>query len=260
VPPPPDGPPRPQHPRTAWRLGVPAIAAVAGLLFATSAVTARGTDLRADRRTQISQLITEQQRTVADQQASVRRLQAELDAAGAGLSDPRLLQARREAARLAAPAGLTAVTGAGLSVTLDDAPYRPDDPTYQGVPPDYLVVHQQDVQGVVNALWAGHARAVAIMGHRVVATTVIRCVGNTLWLPGERPYSPPFVVTAVGDPAALRAALASSRAVRIYQQYVDAYRLGYRVREERRLTLPAYDGPVQLLYARVAGPSGSVAP
>ncbi|MFL6138926.1 MAG: DUF881 domain-containing protein [Frankiaceae bacterium] len=242
---------------TGWRVAVPVIAGVAGLLFATSAVTAGGTDLRADRRTQLSQLIAEQQGTVAGQQAALRRLQAELGAAGAGVADPRLAAARQRAARLAAPAGMTPVDGSGLRVTLDDAPYRPDDPAYRGVPPDYLVVHQQDVQGVVNALWAGHARAVAIMGHRVVATTVIRCVGNTLWLPGERPYSPPFVITAVGGAAAMRAALAASRAVRIYQQYVDAYGLGYLVREQASLALPAYEGPVQLLYAKVARPSGS---
>jgi uncharacterized protein YlxW (UPF0749 family) len=245
---------------SGWRLAVPLVAAVAGLLFATSAVTARGTDLRADRRTEVSQLIAEQQATLAGERVTLRRLQAELDAAGVGVADPRLARARRQAALLAAPAGLTPVAGAGLSVTLDDAPYRPDDPAYRGVPPDYLVVHQQDVQGVVNALWAGHARAVAVMGHRVIATTVIRCVGNTLWLPGERPYSPPFVVTAVGDPATLRAALAASRAVQVYQQYVDAYGLGYRVSGQRRLSLPAYEGPVQLLYASVPAGAASASP
>jgi uncharacterized protein YlxW (UPF0749 family) len=87
-----------------------------------------------------------------------------------------------------------------------------------------------------------------------VATTVIRCVGNTLWLPGERAYSPPFVITAVGDPSALLAALSAEPAVRIYRQYVDAYGLGYQVRQLERLSLPAFEGPVQLLYAKVAGP------
>ena len=234
-------------------MGVPLVAALAGLLFATSAVTAQGSDLRADRRTEISQLITGRQAAVAAQQRTLQRLQADLAAAGAGVTDPRLAAAKRAAARLAGPVGLTPVSGPGLTVTLDDAPYRPDDPRYAGVPPDYLVVHQQDVQGVVNALWAGGARAVTIMGHRVVATTSIRCVGNTLWLPGERPYSPPFVISAVGDPDRLRAALEASRAVQVYQEYVEAYRLGYRVDEPSDgLRLPGYDDPVELSYARVA--------
>ena len=92
-----------------------------------------------------------------------------------------------------------------VTVTLDDAP-RADQRSdlAAGARPDDLVIHQQDVQGVVNALWAGGAEAMTIMGQRVVATTAVRCVGNTLLLHG-RVYSPPFVVTAVGDPARLRA-------------------------------------------------------
>lgn len=238
--------------RRAWRLGVPLVAGLAGLLFATSAVTSEGSDLRADRRTEVAQLIAKQQAVVAAQQTRARALQRQLAAAGAG--DQRVRRAKQQAARLALAAGLRAVRGTGLAVALDDAPYRSDDPAYRGVPADYLVVHQQDVLGVVNALWAGAARAVAVMGHRVIATTSIRCVGNTLLLPGQPPYSPPFTITAIGDPTRLRAALAASRAVRIYREYVDAYGLGYRVTEQADMTLAGYDGPVELSYARPAAP------
>ena len=78
-----------------------------------------------------------------------------------------------------------------------------------------LVVHQQDIQAVVNALWAGGAEAMTIQGQRVMATTGIKCVGNTVVLHGV-PYSPPYRIAAVGDPADLLAALAAS-------DYIDAY-------------------------------------
>ena len=68
-----------------------------------------------------------------------------------------------------------------------------------GLGPDDLVVHQQDVQAVVNALWRGGADGVQVMDQRLIATSAVRCVGNTLILQG-RVYSPPFTVTAVGDP------------------------------------------------------------
>ena len=70
-----------------------------------------------------------------------------------------------------------------------------------------MIVHQQDVQAVVNALWAGGADGLAVMGQRLITTGAVRCVGNTLLLYG-RTYSPPFRVTAVGDPTRLRASLA----------------------------------------------------
>ena len=83
-----------------------------------------------------------------------------------------------------------------LTVTLEDAPIPPD-----GIPDGYAaddyVVHQQDLQAVVNALWAGGAEALQVMDQRIISTSAVRCVGNTLILQG-RVYSPPYSVSAVG--------------------------------------------------------------
>jgi uncharacterized protein YlxW (UPF0749 family) len=117
---------------------------------------------------------------------------------------------------------------------------------------DDLVVHQQDIQGVVNALWAGGARAIQIMDQRIVATSAVRCVGNTLILHG-RVYSPPYVVSAVGDTGALRRALDESESVFNYTTYVEAFGLGWKVEDKKRLDTPGYTGPLGLEYAKVSG-------
>jgi uncharacterized protein YlxW (UPF0749 family) len=109
-------------------------------------------------------------------------------------------------------------------------------------------VHQQDVQAVVNALWAGGADAMAIMDERIIATGAVRCVGNTLLLYG-RTYSPPFRITAIGDAAAMRSALDVQPGVTLYRQAVQYFGLGYEVRDEPDVTLPGYDGPLRLNYA-----------
>ena len=123
--------------------------------------------------------------------------------------------------------------------------------TRPGVDPDDLVVHQQDVQSVVNALWAGGAEAMMIMDQRVMTTSAVRCIGNTLLLQG-RAYSPPFVVTAIGDAASMSAALDAEPGVQLLLQYVEKYQLGYTVTELDSVTLPAYDAPVRLASARAA--------
>ena len=155
-------------------------------------------------------------------------------------------------ARLAAAAGLTAVHGPGVTVVLNDAPPgRRDAPPPAGIPPpsaDDLVVHQQDVQGVVNALWSGGAEAMSVMGQRVTALSAVRCVGNTLLI-GGRVYSPPFTIAAIGDPARLVAALTDDPQVTIYRQYVAAYGLGYAVSRRDDLRMPAYTGPIDLTAA-----------
>jgi uncharacterized protein YlxW (UPF0749 family) len=117
-----------------------------------------------------------------------------------------------------------------------------------GARPDDLVIHQSDVQAVVNAVWATGAEGVAVMDQQLIATSAVRCVGNTLLLQG-RTYSPPFVITAVADPSAVRAQLAASPQVAVFQQAVESFGLTFEVRERPTLTLPAYDGPLDLDYA-----------
>lgn len=236
-----------------WPLLVPVIAGGAGLLLTTTAVTAGGTDLRASRTLHVDQVIARQQRTVADLSRQAADLRAEIGAATAlaAVSDGRVRAAQAAADRLASAAGLTAVSGPGVSVTLDDVPRDQQRRALQaGARPDDLVIHQQDVQGVVNALWTGGAEAMTVMGQRVVATTAVRCVGNTLLLHG-RVYSPPFVVRAIGDPTQLRRSLAADPNVQVFQQYVAAYGLRYRA-SAGRLRLPSYDGPLELRHARAA--------
>lgn len=236
--------------RPVWRILVPVIALAAGVLFATSAETAQGTDLRAGRRVELTQLIAAQEKAAAEskkQAVSLQNQVDELEKTAAG-KDSRVGAARTEGERLETQVGLRPLRGTGLTVSLNDAPRRPDGSLPPNARPDDVIVHQQDVQSVVNALWAGGADGLAVMGQRLITTGAVRCVGNTLLLYG-RTYSPPFRVTAVGDPTRLRTALDSEPGVRLYRQAVDYFGLGYEVKDERDVTLPGYDGPVRLGYA-----------
>jgi uncharacterized protein YlxW (UPF0749 family) len=111
-------------------------------------------------------------------------------------------------------------------------------------------VHQSDLQAVVNALWAGGAEAMTIAGQRVIATSAVRCVGNTLLLNGEV-FSPPFRVAAIGPSATMLKTLASSPGVKLFREAAEFYGLGYTVGRQGRLELPAYTGSITLSYAKV---------
>lgn len=241
----------PGKPARPWRLLVPCILFGAGVLFSTSAETSQGTDLRADRRLQLQQLIAQRDGNVRSLEAQLRKLRRDVDKATAAESgqDARVAEAQRGVDGLRAPAGLTALRGPGVIVTLDDAPRGADGSLPAGASVDDVVVHQQDVQAVVNALWAGGADAMSIMGQRVVGTSAVRCVGNTLLLQG-RTYSPPFVIVAIGDRRGMLLGLASEPGVAIFKQYVAAYRLGYQVDTKREVSVPAFDGSLSLQHAR----------
>lgn len=218
---------------------------LAGVLFATTAETAAGTDLRAGRRSNLTQLISGQEHSVgalsdqlAQLQTQVRQLEEQ-----AGAGDAQVAAVQDAADALAPAVGLTAVSGPALTVVLDDAPTRADGVLPAGARANDVVVHQSDVQAVVNALWAGGADAMTLMGERIIETSAVRCVGNTLLLHG-RTYSPPFQVSAIGNVDGMEQALSRSPNVALFLEAVDAFGLGYELTERAAVSLPAYDGPL----------------
>jgi uncharacterized protein YlxW (UPF0749 family) len=234
---------------TRWGVAAPLVFALAGLLATTSAQTARGTDLRSEGRTDTADLIREQQHRAQVQEADVARLRQQVQelTQQAAPSGSQLEGLNRRTGTLALAAGTRPVTGRAIRVELDDAPHT--DPMPEGFEPDDLVVHQQDVQAVVNALWSAGAEAMMLMDQRVISTSAVRCVGNVLILQ-DRVYSPPYRITAIGDPQTMQRALDGSQALQIYRQYVDAVGLGYRVQTVGRTTFPGYGGSLLLQHAR----------
>jgi uncharacterized protein YlxW (UPF0749 family) len=233
-----------------WGALVPVVALLAGVLFATSGRTAQGTDLRGGEVTELSGLIDQRNEVIAGQQDQLGDLQRQVERlteqAASRDTDVAAAQSAGDAGALSA--ALVPLTGPGVVITLDDAPSRPDGSLPVNARPDDLVIHQSDVQAVVNAVWAAAADGVAIMDERLIATSAVRCVGNTLLLQG-RTYSPPFVIAAIAEPSAVRAQLAASPQVAVFQQAVEAYGLTFTVRERPAVELPAYDGPLDLEHA-----------
>ena len=238
--------------RALWRLAAPVAFAAAGVLFATSAGVANGGQLRGTR-SDLGDLIRAEQQRADDLTGRVERLRREVEDATdrAGAADRRIGAEQRRSRGLELAAGTAPVTGPSVTVTLADAPRSADRVLPEGTSPDDVVVHQQDVQAVVNALWAGGAEAMQIMDQRIVSTSAVRCVGNTLILQG-RVYSPPYEITAIGDPDRLYQSLDAAPLVALYRYYVDTYGLVYETRASARTTLPGYDGSLELVYARVA--------
>ena len=218
-----------------------AVLLVIGVLVATSARLASGTDLRAERRTDLVDLIRAEQDRVQSDTDRVTDLQGEVDAA-----------VRAEAPLAPDPAlesTVAEVSGPGLVVALDDALF-PASGVAPGYTADDYVVHEQDVHAVINALWAGGAEAMAVMDQRIIGTSAVRCVGSTLLVHG-RVYPPPYRVTAIGPQERMQRALDASPRLDLYRQYVDLLGLELDIDEEHSLTVPAYEGPLSARYAQV---------
>ena len=233
--------------RRRWRS---ALACVAMGFVVVVAATARRADpqSRLPQQFQLAGLIQRQQGETAVLSRQVGELERQVAGLRAAGTTRAADQASIEAALADAGlrAGTVAVGGPGLRVILDDSSVRR---APAGGNLDDLVIHSQDVQAVVNALWRAGAEAIAINDQRLVGTSAVLCVGNTLLLNGTV-HSPPYAVLALG---AARERFESDDLVKILHTDASAFGLRFSVSHEDNLALPAFAGATQLRTARVGG-------
>ena len=236
------------RPRGLWRFGTPVVVIACGALFVTSAANSEGTDLRPGRYTDLASLVAAENREYEELEARVQRLTADVEQLTGRVGDSEVKQLQRQIDVMKAPAGLTPLTGPGLTVTLSDAPAEVINSTTQDI--DLLVVHQQDIQAVVNAMWKGGAEEVTVQGQRMVSTTGIKCEGNAVLLGGVA-YPQPYTIAAIGNPAALEAAVLQDDYLEVYRAQAELpdVSVGFDMEAAGDIDMPAYDGLTNLTYA-----------
>lgn len=234
-----------------WRLGTPLVFALSGALFLTSASNSEGLDLRPGRTQDLAGLVRNESAHVAELEARAAELSRQVESLSRAVDDAAVEQAQREAEAMRGPAGFEEVTGEGISVTLADAPREVREESEENI--NLLIVHQQDIQAVVNSMWQAGAEAITIQGQRIISTTGIKCAGNSVELQGI-PYPQPYVIRAVGEVDALQSAID-------LDPYLISYRsqaanpdisVGWDMEQEDTFTAPAYEGIRPLDYAEPA--------
>lgn len=145
----------------------------------------------------------------------------------------------KEKERLRNMLGLEAVTGQGFIMRLvpNLKPHSPS--THDEDTP----IYDEDLRLIVNELNAYGAEAIALNGQRVIVTTAIRNVQDKIMV-NNRPISPPYEFTVIGDPSLLIPALKLAGLEEYFQ--VINYRILFIEREE--VTLPAYQGKISVKY------------
>jgi uncharacterized protein YlxW (UPF0749 family) len=244
---------RPESGRSLWRVGVPLVCLLAGLLLGATHGVSGGGEIRRSDAPRLVDLVRWERLEVDRLNTERDRLASTIDSAHGRSSDAALAAMLRRSAELAGDASLDPVHGPGLIVTLTDAQRDANGRFPRDASPDDLVVHQQDIQAVINALWSAGAEAIQMQDQRIIGTSAPRCVGNTLLLNG-RTYSPPYTITAVGEAAAMQGALAAAPLVTLYKQYVVRFGLGYNEQVVLDTRIAGYTEPIRMHFAQPASP------
>lgn len=150
-------------------------------------------------------------------------------------------------------AGLLAVRGPGLVVTLDDStkPMAPGDDAN-----DFLV-HDYDLRDVVNLFWLAGAEAVSINGERVINTSSLYCVGSTILVNDTR-LSPPYEIRAIGDAASLEQMARNTNYLRQLRAQVSKHGVQFRIVVGKDVSIPAYTGNLGVKLAQPGWPGNQV--
>jgi uncharacterized protein YlxW (UPF0749 family) len=160
-----------------------------------------------------------------------------------------LLDIDNEITRQRITAGMVALRGSGVTVTLDDS-------TARSIPenedPANYILHEYDLRDVLNALWIAGAEAISVNGERIVSNTSLYCVGTTILCNATR-LSPPYEIHAIGDPQSMSAALYGSSQMEKLNQRAQIYDLPITIRESTDVFVPAYNGSFVFKYATVQG-------
>jgi uncharacterized protein YlxW (UPF0749 family) len=146
-----------------------------------------------------------------------------------------------------AAAGLIAVRGPGIAVTLDDSNVRS---VPASAAPNAYLVHEFDVRDVVNVLWLAGAEAVAVNDERVIGNTSVYCVGSTVMVNTTR-LSPPYVIRAIGEPGVLAETLRNPSYLSSLRQKADKYGVKFQVAQAAKMMLPAYTGGFSVRHCSI---------
>jgi uncharacterized protein YlxW (UPF0749 family) len=190
--------------------------------------------------------------TTALQQKTIKSLEDENQVLERGLADrsPETRELKNQLDQYRFLAGLTPVQGPGVTVILRDSDKRP--PT--GVPSQIsdtfisnYIIHDADIQRVVDELRVSGAEAFSVNDQRIVSTTAIRCVGPAIQVNGI-PLTPPYVINAIGDQSTLDGAFDLPGGIAETLRDTDPTMI--TVQKAPNLVLPGYDGTMTFRYCK----------
>ncbi len=148
---------------------------------------------------------------------------------------------RRELDSARALAGLSTLEGTGVSVKLSDskqkAPENADTSAY--------IIHDSDLRSIVNELCTAGAEAVSINNERIISTSSIRCVGNTILVNNKR-CAAPFIIKAIGDSDALESGLNMREGI---IDVLKLYKIDVNVTKLSKVRIEKYTGSANFEHA-----------
>lgn len=224
----------------SWQLGIGLVAMVLSMLVVFQLRTEfkmRGANLPTRRVNELSQIFNNQKMRLDKYELEISDLRRQL----------KDYDRDREIIRLKMAAGLIPLTGKGLRITLSDSEKQLKD--YDD--PIFYIVHYDQLELLINELWAAGAEAVAVNDYRIGNTSGFSCAGTTILIDTKR-LAPPYLIEVIGDPDNLKNALLMPGG--FVETQILSFNLKFEIEKvnEPEITIPAYKGSISFEHAKPA--------
>jgi len=202
-----------------------------------------------DLRTEIQEQLQEHQILTAQISKQTAQL-VQYNAVQTGSEAEKQSVLKQDAKTVAAEAGMTKITGTGITITIQDDPSLPFIQQYAGL---FQTSADQEISQIVNDLFANGAQAISINGQRLVTTSSIRLISGlsgpiTLQV-NTNPIAEPYVITAMGNVSLMQAVLQVTQ-VQVQLNLMQEDCLIKAFNSPAGVTLPAYQGSLPGQYAK----------
>ena len=181
--------------------------------------------------------------TNADDRRQIAALRSQIDAleSAAATKSAATQALRQQVQDLRAHAGLVAMHGPGVDVELRNGVAGPNADGQTG----YLI-NFQDVQDVVNLLFARGAEAIAVSGRRITPLSSFSGSQGQVVIDQGPPLSSPVTISAIGDRNAMVEALADESALPDVRARQVQFQIQLVFRGSPDISVPAYDSSLQI--------------
>lgn len=188
------------------------------------------------------------EKTNESSRARIAALRAEIDSLeGTAAQQSATTQAlKSQVADLRAHAGLTPIHGPGVEVDLANGTPAPD----VGGQAGYLI-NFQDVQDVVNLLFAHGAEGVSVSGRRITPLSAFSGSVGQVVIDQGSPLAAPIKVLAVGDRNQMVNALEDQTSVPNLRDRQVRFQIGLTIVGSPDVKLPAYDSSLQISHVSI---------
>ncbi|WCK53080.1 DUF881 domain-containing protein [Aneurinibacillus sp. Ricciae_BoGa-3] len=146
---------------------------------------------------------------------------------------------------LKSDSGFAEAKGSGIRIMIEEGSPHSAGPDNLQSP-----VNDEDLLDLTSLLFSNGAKAISINGHRVIVSTSIRLVGDTVQV-DTQPIKMPYVVDAIGDPqtleASLKLPLADGASMEDWFRFLNKR---FTQTKSDSMVVPAYNGDNTVQYMK----------